>query len=660
MTAESGSRTMLYRRAHAIAALAAFFLMGLWTAPLPADDGLASQRALYPRALAALAEGRAGEFASLKERLRDYPLYPYLEYREYQAHPQRLDAGKARAFVGAYRDSPLADRLLRQWLERLRREGRDKDFVAFFDPGVASVEQRCHYYLLNYRAGDRATAIVEGLALWRQGKSQPNGCNPLFERLIADGHVDEQVAWQRFVESLLNHEYRLANYVTRFFTSDGYRQRARTLLAVDRTPRVLADAPLFDDGSPEALAVIAHGIAHLAGDDAILALDHWKRYSQRHSFPPEDLGRVVSALVRNLFSQGHGLAADNLLRESLAVVNPSVLDWRLQQAIRGRDWQAVATWTGLRPPTLADHPRWRYWRARGLALSGQGERHRDEIQTLYQGLAAERTFYGFLASETLGLGPTMAHRPVNVTDAQVEALAGTAPFLRIAELRHHNDLPNARREWQFHLRDAPQDNWLTAARLVHRWEWHHQAITSMIQADYWDDVEIRFPLAFRVDFERSASATGIPLQLLFAVSRQESSFEPTIVSPAGARGLMQLMPATARETAHRHGLPYRGERDLDDPGRNIQLGSRYYRQMLDRYGNNRILATAAYNAGPGRVDRWLRQSAGTLPYDAWIETIPFTETRNYVQNVLAFSMIFAHHLQTRAPLLSEAERGGAL
>ena len=96
MTAESGSRTMLYRRAHAIAALAAFFLMGLWTAPLPADDGLASQRALYPRALAALAEGRAGEFASLKERLRDYPLYPYLEYREYQAHPQRLDAGKAR------------------------------------------------------------------------------------------------------------------------------------------------------------------------------------------------------------------------------------------------------------------------------------------------------------------------------------------------------------------------------------------------------------------------------------------------------------------------------------------------------------------------------------------------------------------------------------
>src|SRR5690606_32884011 len=125
------------------------------------------------------------------------------------------------------------------------------------------------------------------------------------------------------------------------------------------------------------------------------------------------------------------------------------------------------------------------------------------------------------------------------------------PFLRIAELRHHNDLPNARREWQFQLKDAPRDNWLAAARLAQRWEWHHQAITSMIQADYWDDVDIRFPLAFRHHFESSTSDTGLPLHLVSAVPRQESPFEPTFVYPAVARGLMQQMPATARETERR-------------------------------------------------------------------------------------------------------------
>lgn len=647
---------MPYRKAHPVAALAAFFLLCLWLIPLEAGEDFPEQRQLYTRALDALAQGRGDEFHALKNRLRDYPLYPYLEYAEYRRHPERLDADRVRAFVTAYGDSPLAGRLLGQWLDRLRRQGNDDGFLAFYDPAIASVEQRCHFHLLNYRRGDQIGAVAEGLALWQVGKSQPAGCDPLFDRLIADGHVSEAVAWRRFVDAVLNHEYRLANYVTRFFTGDALRQRARTLLAVDQDPRVLADYPLFREHDGDTLAVIAHGISHLAQRDAPLALAHWKRYRAAHSFPPDAETRALSALVRQLHSQGNGLAADTLLREAIARVDPAVLDWRLQQAIRNGQWQSLSEWTALRPPALADNPRWRYWRARSLELSGQGDRHGDEIRGLYESLAKERTFHGFLAAERLGRPPAMAHRPVAIAEALVDDLAISPPFLRIAELRHHNDLPNARREWQFQLRDAPEDNWLAAARLAQRWAWHHQAITTMIQADYWDDVEIRFPLAFRAYFERNASDTGIPLHLLFAVSRQESSFEPTIVSPAGARGLMQLMPATARETARRHGIPYRGPADLDDPARNIQLGSRYYRQMLDRFGNNRILATAAYNAGPGRVDGWLRQSAGTLPFDAWIETIPFAETRNYVQNVLAFSLIFAHHLKTPATLLSDAER----
>lgn len=626
---------------------------------------LEEQRSLYRRATSALASGDIAAFQRFKERLQDYPLYPYLEYAEYSIALERTSPAVIRRFIDTHADSPLAGRLRSRWLDVLREEKRDEQFMAFYDDSGASIAQRCHYLFLRYMTGDRDQAVAIGLQLWQEGRSQPDACDPLFERLIAGGHIDNPVAWRRYIAALLNHDYRLANYVMRFFTDDRYHSLAQALMTVDRQPaRVghhsLFDDPLFPSYSSDILEVMAHALTHLAASDAPLALGYWSRFHQTHEFGDEAQSRVINALVRQLFRQGHTQAADTLLQASTSLVPPSTLEWRLQQAIRAGLWQVVLTWTDLVPDSLAESSRWRYWRARALELSGLGDSHRNEIDRLYHDLASERSFYGFLASERLGQPYAMQHKPVPIDQREVEALSATPGFLRIAELYHHGDLAAARREWQFQLRDASTSAWLTAARLAHRWEWHHQAITSMIQAGYWDDVEIRFPLAYRTPFERQAQASGIPLHLLLALSRQESSFEPAIISPAGARGLMQLLPGTARETARRHGIPYRGAGDLDNPELNIQLGSRYYRQMLDRYDGNRILASAAYNAGPSRVDDWLRQTAGILPFDAWIEAIPFPETRNYVQNVLAFSMIFAHRLETQADMLSQEERARQL
>jgi len=182
----------------------------------------------------------------------------------------------------------------------------------------------------------------------------------------------------------------------------------------------------------------------------------------------------------------------------------------------------------------------------------------------------------------------------------------------------------------------------------------------MVKASRWDDLETRFPVLHRHEFAAQARHNDLPMPLLFAVARQESAFRADALSPAGARGLMQLMPATATEVAQRHGIPYRGPQQLLDPAVNIQLGTRYYRDMLRRFQDNRILATAAYNAGPGRVRQWLERSGGRLPFDAWIEAIPFQETRNYVQNVLAFSAIYAHRLGTDERILSAREREQSL
>jgi len=250
----------------------------------------------------------------------------------------------------------------------------------------------------------------------------------------------------------------------------------------------------------------------------------------------------------------------------------------------------------------------------------------------------------------------MQHEPIAVAPAELDAQAATPAFRRIAEFYHWQELVWARREWYHHLNEASPQQWIVAANLAHSWGWHNQAIMSMIQAGYWNDIDIRFPLAFQDQFLTQGKATDIPPNLLMALSRQESAFNDSAVSPVGARGLMQLMPATARETARRHQIRYSGVGDLTDASRNILIGSRYYREMLNKFNNNRILATAAYNAGPGRVISWRRNSGGQLPFDAWIEAIPFRETRNYVQNVLAFSIIYSHQLGIDGTMVSERER----
>jgi soluble lytic murein transglycosylase len=195
---------------------------------------------------------------------------------------------------------------------------------------------------------------------------------------------------------------------------------------------------------------------------------------------------------------------------------------------------------------------------------------------------------------------------------------------------------------------------LAAAKLSHTWGWHRKTIESLGQARFWDDLDLRFPLIYRSEVNQAAQASALQPQLLLAVARQESAFAADAQSPAGALGLMQLMPATAKQTAKSIGVKH-NRRDLLKPDHNILLGSTYLSQMLERFNGNRILAAAAYNAGPHRVQRWLNNEGSQVDYDVWIETIPFKETRGYVQNVLSYSLIYSHLMGTELQLLAPNE-----
>jgi soluble lytic murein transglycosylase len=260
-----------------------------------------------------------------------------------------------------------------------------------------------------------------------------------------------------------------------------------------------------------------------------------------------------------------------------------------------------------------------------------------------------------MAADQLGRPYAMERAEADVSDAEIARLKAHPALRRAIELRAIGELPEGRRELYWLMDRLSDRELLVLAEYTRRIGWHRQSIQATIAAEHWDQIDLRFPLAYAETMIANARARDLPPHWLFAVARQESAFMRDARSGAGALGIMQLLPSTARLTARRAGIPFSSQWQLIDEETNIRIGSTYLSEMYERYDRNRILASAAYNAGPGRVDRWVRER-DPRPADVFIESIPFRETRGYVQNILAFSLIYAMRLGEEQPFLYEHER----
>tara|TARA_R110001592_G_scaffold260282_1_gene524686 strand:- start:4898 stop:6934 length:2037 start_codon:yes stop_codon:yes gene_type:complete len=633
---------------------------------------LEKQRELYQEAKHALRVSNQTHFRHALTKMGDYPLKHYLEAMALFDRLNSYPRHDVREFLSQHEGSPIAAMLRYRWLQTLKKRDRWQDYLIDYNAQTASTEQQCHYQLARFRDGEKTQSIAAAIKLWAVGKSQPKGCDKLFGILIKNNHITEAIAWQRYTDAIFNHEYQLSRYLQRFFTTPNYQELADKFYRIDRDHRVVGDYQFFSQhyvktNSEEIHNVITHGLRHLAYVDAVSALKHWGRYRQIYPFNPTQKNQIITALVKGLYDQDHAASADIYLADNLDFVNTSLLEWRTRESMRKANWQEVLLWIGHMPKELQQDDRWKYWTYRAQQLATATESNTPKTKTpktvnsgTYETLSIGRSFYGFISSEWLGNDYSMAHRGTTVTPEQLAALETLPGITRTRELLHQKEYLYANREWRQATRNFSESQWITAAHLSRQWKWHNGVVTSMIQAGYWDDIDLRFPLAFKKYFEKNAQKTGVPIHLLFAVARQESALSHNVTSPAGAKGLMQLMPGTAKQTARKNNIRYRNSNDLFKPSINIALGSSYYQEMLERFDNNRILATAAYNAGPHRVSRWQKETEGKLPFDAWIETIPYKETRNYVQNVLAFSVIYAHHLDNHQKILSDKEKQQSL
>ena len=593
------------------------------------DRDLTNQRTIYSQALKALRKGQTKRFRRLYQQLGDYPLVSYLDYHYLVARRGGSHDKQIAEFIVKHKGSHLSRRMSKAWLRSLfKRRQYTKLINAYQEYGEVSLQ--CLYVRSHIRL-KRSTEELEPLirSIWLHGKSRPKICDPLLKWFRSNGLTNDLV-WQRIQLSMEKRNTRLARYLKRFLPKNE-RAWVDLLIRVHRNPkRYLRDRRL-KSATPQASRIVAHGITRRARKNPEAAYEWYEGFRKAKVLSLKQVQDLRYRIALEAASDGLPLAHSLMDATPPYLRDDTFRHMRLRLALHERDWQRILGAAKELPDAYPYNQMGRYWQARALKKLG---RTTESIE-LFQEVAQYRGYYGFLAAERLNRPHSLNNAPVQLKNNPVKQ----SPALeRAREFYYHGSIMNAREEWYDLLAQGDKDLLNYAAVAADSWGWHEGSIRAFGKSRYFDDLKRRFPRAHADLFEKEARRNGVDPSLLFAISRRESAFAADTRSRVGAVGLMQLMPGTARQVARSLKLKRPRTQSLKRPSLNIRLGSRYIADMFKRYGGNAAMALAAYNAGPGAVDRW-RPDFET-DADIWVDTIPFEETRKYVRIVLEYAAIY--------------------
>lgn len=626
---------------------AALMLPALMSTPAAyADPSQFEQRRLYLQARTALRQGQTSTFQRLARELDDYLLRPYLDYHRIRAQISSTPNAEVINFLQSHPELPATHLLHKRWLRELGKRRQWRTLLDnFIDTNDADL--RCYQLRALYGTGSRNEALTQATNLWLQPVSQPNACDPLFETWRASSHFTEEVAWMRLSAAVNANQRQLARYLLRYFSGTN-KVAADAYYNAHVAPSRMTRTSSFRTDTEKMRAVIEHGLTRLARIDAEKAETAWRQFARSHSFDEISQLRINTAVAV-------GLAKDNRFPptdERSRLSQTAGIESLALAAVRAMNWPEATYWIDRLPEDLKVKSQWQYWLARSLLETADDIERADAILSA---LATQRHYYGFLAARLLGRSGQLNDESSRSGAVDLNLLGREPGIARSIELFAVGDDINGRREWFRALDRLPQRQQVLAAELAQRNGMVSLGISTANIAEASNHLALRFPVTHEPQFRQATMRTALPTPLLIAIARQESALESSARSSADARGLMQLLPSTARVVARRAGMNTPTSSDLYDPSTNIRLGSFHLAWLVQRYDGQAPLAIAAYNAGEHRVDRWIKDTDGT-PTDVWIERIPFHETRNYVKNVLAFRHVYGYRLGTPTPMLNPGEQ----
>ena len=577
-------------------------------------------------------------------KLKDYVLTPYVEYWDLKLRLDSAPESRLRDFLAANAGSYPAELLRAAWLKRL---GKNEQWESFERERAALVEEdpeiHCYAVAARVARGD-ANGYAQAARLWRELRELPQGCAALAERLAADGHLTQDDVWARLRVLFESGQVALAKRTLAYLPRDARPDAHQWSLATSKPHKLLSGVPLqLERRKGRELAVLA--TVRLAAKDARAAgraLQGWLGAALPDADREYLWGRVALEAARSHLPE----ALDWYRHFAKARLSDEQLAWQARAALRAGEWQTVRDAIEAMSNEARRDPAWVYWYARARAALGDAA----GAKSYYLRISSGTDFYGLLAAEELGLPAALPEPAAEPTDRDIDALRANPGFARALELQRLGLREDARLEWLFTIRDFDDETLLAASALAWRAGAYDRAINTANRTLLQHNFRMRYPAPFAEVFREYAQAHGVDEAWLLGIVRQESRFVRDARSGAGARGLMQILPKTARWLAR--GIRHKRlqVRQVSDVDTNVTLGARYLRIVQNEL-EHPVLVCAAYNAGPKRARDW--RDGKPLEGAIYAETIPFGETRDYVKKVMANTMIYSLLLYGKAVSLKE-------
>jgi soluble lytic murein transglycosylase len=590
--------------------------------PAAADRGDSS----FLAAREAFRNGERVRLARQVDALQGHPLQPWAEYWALRLRLDDDDASRVPDYLARNRGSYLGEKLRGDWLRVLGKHG---DWEGFQREWPALVMPDAE---LNCYAAQAAGTAEMVRPLWSSGQDLPQSCETLVDRLVAAQDLMVEEVWQRVRRLLEGKRVGAARGAAAYLpATEGF--DGRGLEAIAQGPaRYLDKLPAGFAAKRGGREVVLFALQRQTRTDPQDAARRFARIESQFTTEERAYAWGQIAWQAALRHQPEALAwYDNAVGTALS---EEQMAWRTRAALRAHNWSAVRRAIAAMPLTLAAQPDWTYWQGRALAATG----HPDEAQAQYLKIAGQTSFYGNLSDEELGRPIEIPPRATAPSEEELAIAGADAGFQRALALFRVDMRVEAIREWAWSLRGLDDRALLAAAEFAKRQEIWDRAINTADRTLSQHNFSLRYIAPFSSRVLPKADELALDNGWVYGLMRQESRFIMNAQSSVGAKGLMQLMPATAKWVAKKINLVNFHPGRVNEMDTNVTLGTNYMKMVLRSLDNHPVLASAAYNAGPGRARKW----RADLPLEGAIyaETIPFAETRDYVKKVMSNAMYY--------------------
>ena len=597
---------------------------------------------------------------ALAVRVKSHPLGGYVELWAINAQAERdlkqrkkLSAGVEKSyaqFIERHASEYLAERARTDWLRYAAQAEDAKRFAQLYDKLKWNKEERDIVCLRQTFALGSGKPSAQALAqakklLLNTSAPQIDACKKLAAKAL---QADRDWTWQYLLILLQKKRYSLAsqlvndtpakylpvnkNELTQVL-SNPTRWLQRNRKTLNKKPvRILIAASLRivqkDIGAAVQIAHATDGRIN-AATKALL----WGRLGYEASVDQD------AASLR--YYRFAGEALKSAPSSTLIVNGSTVLVWQARAALRNGTPAQVLEAIAQLPPSLQKADNWTYWRARMLAATGK----KAQAEKLMASLARGYEFYNLLAADYL-------HKPYVKGPESMTPPPDEKSFIAFA---HNSSIQRAvrfyalglpyegHREWNWALTGMKTRSRLEMAEYAGALGLEHRRINTAASTGRAASFNQLYPKPFASEISKAADRANLPQNWVFGLIRQESRFISLALSSAGARGLMQVMPATARWVAKQTGLKNYRNDQISDIETNLFLGTQYLKLVCENVSPNVTLATASYNAGPSKAAAWRSTLTKEVEGALFIETIPYSETRDYVMRVTTNTVQYSRY-----------------